>query len=93
MPKPKPSEITDRELYRAMHRESQDRRARNREYAPGALEAAGLPFTSHNDGVHLIVDERYDFWPGTGKWVRRGSRDAPSGRGIFNLIKHAKGNP
>ena len=87
---PRDDNPTDAELYRAMRRDSQERRARNREFAPGALEAAGLPFTSHNDGVHLIVDQRYDFWPGTGKWVRRGAREAPSGRGIFNLIKHAK---
>ena len=66
--------------------ESQERRARNRKASIEHLEAAQVPFDSHNNGAHLVVKFQgvtVDFWPGTGKWaVRRGL----SGRGVFNLL-------
>lgn len=43
--------------------------------AAGMLSAHRIPFTSYNDGAHLVVaakGELIDFWPDTGKWMRRG---------------------
>lgn len=66
--------------------ESKERRARNRQASLDHLNAAGVVFTEHNNGAHLIIRHggfTVDFWPGTGKWaVRRGL----SGRGVFNLL-------
>lgn len=30
-----------------------------------------IPFVSKCDGVHLVIAERWDFWPSTGKWFDR----------------------
>lgn len=67
---------------------SQARRAGNREESPKLLTAAGVTFTTHNLGAHLIVDGPecvVDFWPGTGKWIVR--KGGPTGRGVFKLLK------
>lgn len=67
--------------------ESQQRRAHNRSFSPEKLTAAGIAFTVHDDGKYLFVAAEWHFWPGTGKWVRRGDLSPPEeGRGVFNLI-------
>jgi hypothetical protein len=71
--------------FRALREESQRRRQSNREQSPLALTAAGLQFTVHNDGAHLVVCARWDFWPGTGKWIDRKTKRG--GRGVFQLIR------
>lgn len=45
----------------------------------------GVPFTSHNNGAHLVVDGRFDFWPSTGLWIARNRRS--QGRGVFVLLR------
>ena len=43
--------------------------------AASMLNANRIQFTSYDDGAHLVVaakGELIDFWPGTGKWMRRG---------------------
>lgn len=69
----------------AGHREGSIlKRARNRETSRRLLSDAGVSFTIHNDGAHLIVERRWDFWPGTGKWIDR--RGGKYRRGVFLLL-------
>jgi hypothetical protein len=82
-------DISDAEVYRALKERGQRRRASNRMVAPAELTAAGLGFTLHNGGAHLIVAREWDFWPGTGRWCHRGPPQA-SGRGVFKLIERIK---
>ncbi|HZP87543.1 MAG TPA: hypothetical protein VFB54_12045 [Burkholderiales bacterium] len=72
------------ESFRMKREECRERRAANREASPQLLREAGIAFTVHSHGVHLIVDKRYDFWPGTGKWKPRSG--GAGGRGVRNLI-------
>lgn len=41
-----------------------------------------------NSGYHYIVDRRFDFFPTTGKYIRR--FDKSKGRGIQNLLKELR---
>jgi hypothetical protein len=59
-----------------------------REEGARRLREAGIVFTTHNNGAHLIVEGRdgfIDYWPGTGKWV---SRNGTRGFGLNNLLTH-----
>lgn len=78
------------ETFRAMREESQERRAHHREASPRLLREAGIPFTEHNGGAHLIVDNppTVDFWPGTGKWIVRGTNKKM--RGVLHLIRYLR---
>ncbi len=73
------------EIFNALREKGKAKRARNRDMAQAELRRRGIPFTVHNDGAHLVVAERYDFWPGTGLWRARGDRTAT--RGIRKLIR------
>lgn len=77
---------------RALRAASRERRRLSRLAAPSALWQAGIAFTEHNHGAHLIVADEWDFWPGTGKWCHRGPPQA-DGRGVFNLIQVIKESP
>lgn len=72
------------EIFTAMRQASQEKRAKNRERSQALLVKAGIQFTTHNNGAHLVVAERYDFWPGTGYWRARGENTAR--RGVHKLI-------
>lgn len=66
------------------------KRAANRAGSAKVLEDNGIPFTSHNDGAHLLIDlEQFviDFWPGTGLWHVRSLSGKQQGRGVFPLIR------
>ena len=81
----------DTEMWQADREESMRRRARNREGSAGILWQAGIAFDARNDGAHLIVHgpaHTTDFWPGTGKYIRRS--DGRTGRGVRNLLKLLK---
>jgi hypothetical protein len=76
------------EGYRAA---KQAKRASNRSQSADYLKQRGIPFTSHNDGAHLIVEGPagyIDFWPGTGRWK---DRAGPAGFGVRNLVTHVAG--
>lgn len=74
------------DTFRALRAESQARRGSNRERSAQQLQALNIPFVSKNTGAHLIVRDRVDFWPGTGKWK---DRTLPTeGRGIRGLLRH-----
>ena len=66
--------MTDTEMWKAFKAMKQDARTQRRENAPELLQKAGIPFTTHNNGAHLILDTPLgfiDFWPGTTKWKTR----------------------
>lgn len=76
-----------REVYKAMKESKRTRHAANRKLYANLLNQAGVPFSTNNDGVHLIVDGgdsgKIDFWPGTGKWIARSGKN---GKGISTLL-------
>lgn len=78
------------EMYKAWAKEKQTARAQRRENAPELLTKAGIPFTEHNNGAHLILDTHQgfiDFWPGTSKWKTR-SPFGINGYGVSNLLAY-----
>lgn len=75
-------------IFQAQREESKDRRERNRLRGQAELESAGVAFEAKNNGAHLVVLERIDYWPGTGLWK---DREVPQeGRGINSLIGYAR---
>ena len=74
----------------AERKAEQEQRRAARKSAPDKLRAAGISFTEHNKGAHLIIDAggRIDFWPGTGRWIVFGSKKKQEG--IDNLIVFCK---
>lgn len=85
-------DFTMGEVFNAMRAASQAKRANNREHSAQQLREAGIAFTAHNGGAHLVVaGGRFDTWPGTGLWKER-SGQRRRGRGVRNLIALLK-NP
>ncbi|MEY4760653.1 MAG: hypothetical protein RLZZ200_509 [Pseudomonadota bacterium] len=81
-------EMTDSEMWRAHKEQGQAKRASNRENSARLLTEAGIPFESKNNGAHLVVAGYFDFWPGTGLFMARGSKT--KSYGVRNLIERAK---
>ena len=80
-----------RDIFGAMRKSSQARRATNRENAQGILDGAGIRYMDYSQGKHLGVLKGVaivDFWPGTGLWKHKGDQ----GRGIESLIAYVKGD-
>lgn len=86
------SELSLSEYFGLKKEASREKRASNRENSAEYLTQREIPFTSKNQGAHLIV-EGYncfiDFWPGTGKWH---SRCGIKGFGVRNLVEFIKRN-
>ena len=66
----------------------QAKRRSNLDSSTGIMERSGVPFVSKNNGVHLIVADRWDYWPSTGLFIDR--RTKKKGRGVNNLLRHAR---
>lgn len=82
------------DMYRAMKERSKEKREANRDNAPKILEEAGISFSSHNLGAHLVVRAYgwvVDCWPGTGRWTFRDTTRF-HGFGIFSMIQRLKEN-
>lgn len=82
------NEVT--EMWREWKKMKKNAAAQRRGDAPYFLRAAGIPFTEHNGGAHLIIESHLgytDFWPGTGKWRTRGTF-AITGFGIKALLEY-----
>jgi len=65
----------------------------DKEVGAKVLTSYGVLFEKKNKGAHLIIhhDEGvFDFWPGTGRWVRR-SR-VVRGEGVYQLLQQLKIN-
>lgn len=76
------------EDYTASRKASQKKRAHNRQFSTALIEkwckdynVILMKFTT----AHLRINERFDFWPGTGKYQDRNTGQYR--RGVFNLIK------
>jgi len=76
------------EMFNALKKERQIKRASNRATSADLLLERGVSFTSNNNGAHLVVSQdqkTIDFWPGTGRWI---DRVGVRGFGVFNMLKH-----
>lgn len=74
--------------YKALNDMRDEERRLRREAAPAKLDEAGLGFSEHNGGAHLIVygkRDTADFWPGTSRWFLRIAK--VKGFGIDKLIR------
>lgn len=78
------SEIAD--AFRAIREAEQAEKAKRRDDAPRILAQHDVGFRSYNDGVHLFVRGRVDFYPGTQNW--RDRKTYKVGRGVFALLRH-----
>ncbi len=85
--------MDDLEAMKLWRSQKKARRASNRAKSSELLTEAGIPFTIHNGGAHLIVAGEWDFWPGTGLWHHRAPAPkgtAARGRGVRDLIARIK---
>ena len=77
------------EDYKALRDFNRAKKENNLKASTELLDALGIDYTSHNNGIHLKVfagDEVVNFWPSTGKWI---SSDTKS-RGVQKLITYVK---
>lgn len=82
--------MTDEHEWDARKAASKVRRAGNRQRGRDAIESAGVPYETNNNGVHMILRTSkgiIDFWPGTGKWTPR-KRTQDTGRGTHSLMTY-----
>jgi hypothetical protein len=69
----------------------QEKKRSNMAYSTRQLREAGIEFTMHNSGIHLVLkkgENTIDFWPSTGLWWVRGAQKKC--RGITRLITYMK---
>lgn len=78
------------EYWRDVNGFRQNKRRGNMLASTDILSRSGIPFSTHNGGVHLVVAERWDYWPSTGLFIDRQTKK--SGRGIFNLLRIVRRN-
>jgi hypothetical protein len=82
------------EMWRAIKKNRQEKRASNRDNSADLLRASGVIFEERNIGAHLIVtgpgNELIDFWPGTGRWIPRTTKRR--GFGVRNLLTYLQGS-
>ena len=79
------------EDWAAFREMKQAKRRSNMAESTSRLEREGFAFTSHNHGVHLVLmkgAQAIDYWPSTGLWWIRGTRNKR--RGIDRLVKFLK---
>lgn len=81
------------EVFNTMRVASRKKRASNREHGALHLKNAGVAFSVHNDGAHIVIPRdrpfvTVDYWPGTGAWRERGW--TYSRRGIARLLAFLK---
>jgi hypothetical protein len=77
-------DLTD--VYALGREESKRRRAAHRDNSARILREHDVGYAVRNDGAHLVVRGTVDFWPGTGLWIVRATRE--EGRGVFALLRH-----
>ena len=76
------------EVFNAMREHSKQKRANNRQSSKAMLDAHNIRYVTKNIDAHLIVEDRIDFWPGTGKWIVRGEKKHR--RGVKKLIAYLR---
>ena len=63
------------EMWRELRAERSQYNAKRKVSNTATLEAMGIPFTSHNQGQHLVIKKGaviVDFYPSTETWKARG---------------------
>jgi hypothetical protein len=83
------NEIT--EMWHERRLQQRVKKRSNLAFSTNKLILEGLTFVSHNDGTHLVLtkgDQHIDYWPSTGLWWIRGTKNKR--RGIEKLIKYMK---
>ena len=76
------------EFWNDVNVERKAKRASNLDYSTELLKENKINFISKNNGVHLIVENKYDFYPSTGLFINRENKKKK--RGVKNLIKEIK---
>lgn len=64
---------------------SRTKKLSNLEQSTAMLDDLGIHYESKNNGVHLVVDCCFDYWPSTGLFIHRQTK--AKGRGVRNLLK------
>lgn len=72
------------EVLNAMRQHKKHSRANNTVKRTELLKSHGIKFESKNNGAHLILEHRFDFWPSTGLWIDRETKKR--GGGIPRLL-------
>ena len=81
------------DYFRDMKEASKTQRELNRNNALKVLQENDINFLTKNNGAHLIVSnsdntEIIDYWPGTGKWISRGT--CKKHHGLKELVGYIK---
>lgn len=76
------------ENFKEMRENSKVKRAKNLFRSTEIVKESGVKFEVKNGGYHLVVDDRYDFYPSTGMFIERKTRK--TGRGVFKLLEKMK---
>lgn len=79
------------EVFNDLRKFKQEKRRSNTAYSTNMLRESGIAFETHNGGIHLVLtknDQVIDYWPSTGLWWIRGTRNKR--RGIARLITYMK---
>lgn len=76
------------EFWRDVNGYGKQKRHSNMKSSTDLLTNQNIPFVSHNNGIHLVVLDRWDFWPSTGLFIDR--KTSKKGRGVKNLLRIAK---
>lgn len=76
--------------FKAWHEEKRTKKNNNLVFSTELLKKNNINFSSHNHGVHLIVEKNFDFYPSTGKFIDRVTKK--HGRGVKNLLSLIQGN-
>ena len=78
------------EFWRDVREASKGTRARNRANGEDKLRRASVSFFSLNEGAHIVVTVDtggiVDYWPGTGLWIVRNSKNRY--RGVDSLLRY-----
>ena len=77
------------EIYYAMRKAKQERKQANKANGTEKIKRSGYSFVTHNDGLHIVIENRVDYWPSTGKFIDRQTKR--KGRGILPLLKYLYG--
>lgn len=75
------------EMRRELRAERSQYNAKRKVSNTATLEAMGIPFTSHNQGQHLVIKKGaviVDFYPSTETWKARGGEKK---KGLNYLLK------
>ena len=75
------------EMWRALRTERSQYNAKRKVSNTATLEAMGIPFTSHNQGQHLVIKKGavvVDFYPSTETWKARGGEKQ---RGLNRMLR------